>query len=262
MAIAVIALLTVAAGALAPATEASTSAPIEGVWSFNGGQIAVVAGANGTYEGKVVAETKFAQCTHPVDQQIWREITRQPDGSYFGKHQWYFEVSSCPLNPALGPTAWRVLEGPGGVRSLRVCLSAPGGPQPIIASDGSPSGVTFGCVDSARIAPLPASQVLSLRQVASLPSTKKCLSVRHFKIHVHDPRYDAFTTIVITLNGHRLRSTRHGSQIIAMVDLRGLPRGSFALAIHGRTVLGHRISGARIYHTCMSRLRVHRHTAH
>lgn len=253
----IVALLAAAGAATGSVADASASSPIEGVWSFNGGQIAVLTGSNGTFEGKVVAETKFAQCTHPVNQQIWSEMTLQPDGSYFGKHQWYFESTSCPLNPTLGPTAWRVLEGPGGVRFLRVCLSAPGGPQPVIATDGSSSGVTYGCVDSARISPLPASQVLGLQQVASLPSAKRCLSRRSFAVHVRDPAHDPFRSISISISGRRLSVRHRGSFSIAQVDLKGSPKGTFVLAIHGTTVLGRRLSGKRVYHTCVRRASRH-----
>src|SRR5438445_1864086 len=53
---------------VAPAGAASS---IEGIWSFNGGQIGVQRLANGTYAGTVVVETKFAECVHPVGQEIW-----------------------------------------------------------------------------------------------------------------------------------------------------------------------------------------------
>jgi hypothetical protein len=231
----------------------AAAATIEGVWSFNGGQIAIRPAANGTLEGRVVAETKFAECTHPVDQRIWSEIRPQANGSYFGLHQWYFEVSSCPLNPTLGPTAFRVLEASGGVRYLRVCLSSPGGSQPTITADGGSNGATYGCVDSARVGALPSSQVLSLKQLVSLPSARKCVSRRAFAVHVRDPAHDPFKTISISIAGHRLNVVRHGVFNVAMVNLKGLPRGTFTLEVRGRTVLGRRLSGQRSYHTCVKR---------
>ena len=175
------------------------------------------------------------------------------NGSYFGLHQWYFEVSSCPLNPTLGPTAFRVLEASGGVRYLRVCLSSPGGSQPTITADGGSNGATYGCVDSARVGALPSSQVLSLKQLVSLPSARKCVSRRAFAVHVRDPAHDPFKTISISIAGHRLNVVRHGVFNVAMVNLKGLPRGTFTLEVRGRTVLGRRLSGQRSYHTCVKR---------
>src|ERR1035438_1972677 len=109
---------------------------IEGVWSFNGGEIAVQPEGNGKFEGIVVQPTQFATCTHPNGQKIWKEITAQPDGSYWGFHQWY-KTESCVENPVLGPTAWRVVEEAGGGHYLLVCLSAPGKSQPTIPPGSS-----------------------------------------------------------------------------------------------------------------------------
>jgi hypothetical protein len=86
------------------ATAAATS-NIEGVWSFNGGKIAIQPEGNGKFEGVVVAPTKFATCIHPEGQKIWKEITLQPNGSYWGLHQWYKATTTeeCALNQ---PSRW------------------------------------------------------------------------------------------------------------------------------------------------------------
>jgi hypothetical protein len=243
---------------------AAVSPPkIEGVWSFNGGQIAVVHTEEGTFEGKVVAETKFAECAHPVGQRIWSQMRLQGNGSYTGLHQWYFESASCTLNPTLGPTAWRVIQAEGGTHYLRACFSSPGGPQPTIALDGSSSGVTYGCVNSALIAPLPTSSVLSLKRLATLPPNRFCLSRRSFEIHVRDPIHDPFKSITITLAGHALKVTRTGQFSVATVDLRGLPRGAFTISVRATTVLGHVLAGHRTFHTCAKkRLRSVKHGHH
>jgi hypothetical protein len=227
--------------------SANGASNIEGVWSFNGGEIAIQPTAEGSYQGTVVTETKFAECTHPVDQVIWTGMRLQPDGSYWGFHQWYFASDGCALNTTLGPTAWRVVEG-GGTRSLLVCLSSPGTSQPTIAANGAESGATYGCVSSA-----PATVGVATFKLASLPSSKRCLSLRHFKIHLHDPQNDAFTSVVITLRGKRLATTRKGAYTVATVNLRGLPRGAFTLEIRATTVLGQHISGRRTYHTCVTK---------
>jgi hypothetical protein len=142
--------------------SASAASSIEGIWSFNGGQIGIQRLSNGTYEGTVVVATKFAQCTHEVGESIWTNITEQPDGSYWGLHQWF--TANCTKNPELGPTAWRVITEPDGSYYLRVCLSNPGSKsQPEIAADGAPKEepeyaayhVTYGCYSSMLTAPLP-----------------------------------------------------------------------------------------------------------
>lgn len=236
------------------AADAGAGSSIEGVWSFNGGEIAVQKAADGKYEGTVVSETKFAECTHPVGQLIWTDMTPQSDGSFWGFHQWYVtESSKCVLDTEyVGPTAWRVMTTSSGERYLWVCFSKPGGTQPTIAPDGTPAGDTYGCTKSALAAPL-SSGVASFKLVSGLPSTKRCLSLRSFRIHVHDPRNDAFKTVRVTIAGKRLKTVRHGAYIVATVDLRGLPKGTFTLRVTGVTVQGRRLKGSRTYHTCAPR---------
>ena len=90
-------------------------------------------------------------------------MTEQPDGSYWGLHQWY--TANCVEDPVPGPTAWRVVEQPNHSRYMRVCFSHPGTSQPTIAANGAPKSaseyaahnVTFGCYSSALIASLPRS---------------------------------------------------------------------------------------------------------
>src|SRR5262249_12907140 len=135
------------AAASASADYSSTPVSIEGIWSFNGGRVGIQRDQNGTFTGTVVTPTRFATCTHEVGEKMWIGIARQPDGSYWGLHQWFFERPDCPPNPNLGLTTWRVLEDKG-YRQLRVCFSDPGSDeQPTIAPDGRTGDYTYGCVD-------------------------------------------------------------------------------------------------------------------
>jgi len=256
--------------------SAGAASSIEGVWSFNGGQIAVQGLSNGTFAGTVVDETKFAECVHPVGQQIWTGMSLQPDGSYWGYHQWYFE-KTCAENPDRGRAAWRVLEDTDGSKYLLVCLSTPGAssPQPTIAVNGSSENTNYGCIKSALTAPLPiapksgsssssssssgansgspstpVSGVQGEIERLSLPSAKKCLSVRLFKIHLLEPRYDPFKTVRVTLKGRKIATKRHGDYVVATIDLKGFKHGTFTVTVDATTVLGHHLSGRRTYHTC------------
>ena len=243
--------------------SARAESSIEGVWSFNGGQIAVQALSNRTYGGTVVSETKFAECDHPVGQQIWTGITQQPDGSYWGMHQWY--SPNCREDPVRGPTAWRILEAANGSHYLRVCFSHPGTSQPTIAADGAPKGpseypayhVTYGCVSSALIAPLPGSPEKSgkkgTRENLTLPSAKQCLGGRYLKIRLRDPKYDPFKTVTITLKGHKIATSRKGKFVVATISLKRLSMGAITIKIRATTVLGHHLSALRTYHTCIGK---------
>jgi hypothetical protein len=245
--------------------SAGATAGIEGVWSFNGGQIGVQRLSDGTYAGTVVAETKFAECAHPVGQQIWTGMTEQPDGSYWGLHQWY--SANCQEDPQRGPTAWRVLEGANGSHYMRVCFSHPGTSQPMIAADGAPREaseyaayhVTYGCDNSALIASLPVApsgkEGVSGSEGLTLPSAKQCLSARRFKIRLKDPKYDPFKKVTITVNGHKIATSRKGSYVVATIRLKGLPEGAFTIKVRATTVLGHHLSARRTYHICRGKKR-------
>ena len=258
------ALITAAIAFCVGVSGAEASSDIEGVWSFGGGQIAVQPLSDGTYQGTVVAETKFAECVHPVGEVIWTDLAPQPDGSYWGLHQWYFEHSGCKENPERGPAAWRVLEEPDGASYLLVCLSDPGTTQPAIAPSGASSGATYGCIKSALTAPLPTTSLpvsgsgsapsgstgTSAIERLTLPSAKRCLSARVFKIHLAEPKYDPFKTVKVMIKKRSIPTKREGDYVVATINLKGLKRGEFTVVISATTVLGHHLSGTRTYHTC------------
>jgi hypothetical protein len=247
-----VAALAIALACAATAGVASAApAAIERVWSFNGGEVAIQAQPGGGFLGTVVVPTKFAACTHPVGEPMWTSIRAQPDGSYWGSHQWYFETAPCTPNPQPGPTAWRVLKAPSGSSYLLVCFGAPGGRQPTISPAGTPSSVGYGCVRSGEVAPVGAAE--SFKTAVSLPSARRCLSRRSFQIHLRQPHYDPFKTVSVRLATRALVLHRRGDTYAARVDLRGRPRGAFTVRIAITTVLGHRIAGARTYHTCAPR---------
>jgi hypothetical protein len=238
--------------------SASASSSIEGVWAFESGQIAIES-QNGKLEGVVVQETKFKECVHGVAQHIWTELTPQPDGSYWGKHQWYFE--GCELNPELGRAAFRALEASDGSKYLLVCLSYPGSsePQPTIAPSGASEHATYGCIKSTLTSPLPTTTTTTTTTTTkptgeierlSLPSANKCLSARLFKIHLAEPKYDPFKTVVVKVKGKKVKTVRQGNYVVATINLKSFEKGKFTVAISATTVLGHHLSGTRTYHTC------------
>jgi hypothetical protein len=256
--IVVAALLSVSAASAGATSETSE---IEGVWSFEAGQVDIVSTPGGKFEGIVTVATTFASCPHKVGEHMWTGLTPQADGSYWGLHQWFH--ADCTPNTTLGPTAWRVLREPNGSRYLRVCFSDPGTSQPTIAANGAPLEaseyghyhVTYGCVRSALTAPLPVAPGTSATGAVehlTLPSTKakQCLRSRLFKIRLKDPRYDPFKTVKITLKGHRIATSHRGQYVVATINLRGPAKGTFTIKIRATTVLGHHLSANRTYHTC------------
>jgi hypothetical protein len=237
----------------AAGSVARAAPPVEGVWSFNGGRIAVQSSQPGVFTGTVVAPTTFSLCTHPVGEDIWTSMTLQPDGSYWGLHQWFFESSECVRNPALGQSAWRVLQNAQG-RYLRACFSEPGsGLQPTIAPDGLVANASYGCVDSSLLAAVP--DVSShLSRYVFFPASKGCLGRRVLRIHIHDPKNDPIKTIAVTFSGggvsRKAKVKREKAGAVAIVKLVGLPSNLVTVKVQLTTVLGQHLSGSRRYRRC------------
>jgi hypothetical protein len=236
---------------------ARAEAPIEGVWSFNGGRIAVQEQQPGVFGGTVVSPTTFSLCAHPSGEQIWTQMVRQPDGSYWGQHQWYFESSECLRNPALGQTAWRVLQSAKG-RYLRACFSEPGSNlQPTIAANGTTTNATFGCVDSALLATVPDISAATVDRYVHFPPTTTCLSRQRLRIRIDDPENDPLKKVVVTAaaGGSRVKAKiRHRrGRFIAVLNLRSLPGNSIVVRVRITTLLGQHLKTRQVYQRCGGR---------
>jgi hypothetical protein len=85
-----------------------------------------------------------------------------------------------------------------------------------------------------------------------LPSTHRCRSRRHFRIHLHALRGVRLRSARVTVAGYHVRTLR-GRWLRAVVDLRGLPLGRYQVRIVARTVRGNRLVSVRTYGTCTPR---------
>ncbi len=242
------------------AASASAAAPsIQGVWSFNGGTVIVTPDASGQLVGTVSSPTTFANCVHPAGQAMWTDLQVSANGMFSGMHQWYHgSGASCTPESELGPTAFRVLTESDGSSVLRVCFNQPGTTMPSIAPDGTPSNVNYGCTDSTPVAPVPTvaptfSQTITLppngEQTAGTETV--CRSLRHFAIHIREPKNDPFVKLTVYLNKRVFKTLRHGQEITAVINLRGLPKGTYTVRIWARTAAGFIVRGHRTYHTCV-----------
>ncbi|MGH2940404.1 MAG: hypothetical protein ACRDPE_20040 [Solirubrobacterales bacterium] len=221
------------------------------MWSFNGGRIVVQEQQPGVFEGTVVAPTTFSLCAHPEGEQIWTQMVEQPDGSYWGNHQWFFETSECVRNPAPGPTAWRVLQNAEG-RYLRACFSEPGSNlQPTIAPSGASANATFGCVDSSLLAVLPEA---SASKYLSLPSNRSCTARRTLRVRIKSPKDNPVQQIVVTATGGGVtvkgKIHRTAKGIFAVVPLARLTSPRFAVKVSVTTLLGDHLTKKRSYRRC------------
>jgi hypothetical protein len=245
--------LAVACGLSILPSAAGATAPIEGVWSFKGGAVDVLGQSDGTLIGIVSVPVKFASCVHPVNEHMWTEMRPQPDGSYYGKHQWFFK--NCTPNPVPGPTVWRLLENPQKETFLRVCFAEPQKAQPTISPNGTPENA-FLCVDSAAIQKLPSNVKKSGSQaLLSLPSAKVCLKASTLKIAPRNPKYDSLKQVVVWVNGKKVANLHTAKQLKRPIRLTRLPNGTFKVRVLAITILNHRVTITRVYHRCKK----HRH---
>jgi hypothetical protein len=242
--------------AAAPAT-ASAAADLEAVWSFSGGQVAIQAQSDGTFDGTVIRPTTFSECTHPTGEIVWDDVRAQSDGQYWGRHQW-FRLPSCEYHNR-GNTAFRVLTKPDGAKFLRVCWAGPEDEfqtvQPSIAPDGTDTNAPRGCQDSDLVSELP-SQPPTLKEIATLPkSGRRCGSRRNFTIRLREPRGDALKSAKVRLNRKNIPVRRVNDRLTARINLTGLPKGRYTVRITAQTYLGRTIKGARTYRTCAKKRR-------
>jgi hypothetical protein len=126
------------------------------------------------------------------------------------------------------------------------------GAQSGVAGSGDSGTTPFGAAPGA-----PAPQVAQRPAFASgrgaaakLPSSTSCKSRRKFTIHLRKPpRGDRIKSARVTINGKRQKVLR-GKRVRAIVNLRGLPKGTFRVLITVKTKKGRTLRSARTYRTC------------
>jgi len=98
----------------------------------------------------------------------------------------------------------------------------------------------------------------SLNQVAAafgLPSARRCVSRRNFRIRLRRPRGVRIKSAQVRVNNRRVRVRRVRGRFTARVDLRGFPAGRFTVRIRIRTESERTLEGRRRYRTCAPRRR-------
>jgi hypothetical protein len=96
-------------------------------------------------------------------------------------------------------------------------------------------------------------------KVIGLPSNRKCVSRRKFRIRIRQPGGIQIQTALVFVNGKKVRVlTRKVFQRkrkVANVNLRGLPKGVFRVRIVVLTADGKTLRGTRKYRTCTKKRR-------
>lgn len=102
----------------------------------------------------------------------------------------------------------------------------------------------------------PSHKPISAAAAFSLPSAKQCVSHREFTIHVRKLRGITWVSAVIKINHKRIK-TLGRAHITALVNLVGLPKGTFVLSITAKASNGQSAAGTRTYHTCAPKSKSH-----
>jgi hypothetical protein len=95
---------------------------------------------------------------------------------------------------------------------------------------------------------------LKAKDVLSLPSSRRCVSRRAFRIRLRTPKGARITGVVVKVNTKRVKTVR-GRRITAPVNLRGLPKGRFTVSIQITLADGRKVTGTRRYRTCTPKRR-------
>jgi hypothetical protein len=91
--------------------------------------------------------------------------------------------------------------------------------------------------------------------IQGLPSPRKCLSKRRFKIHIRRYPGISYVEAIVFVNRKKVGTVKsRGGQFSAPINLRGLPAGTYPVKITVITSTGSIISGTRRYHTCLKKL--------
>lgn len=118
-------------------------------------------------------------------------------------------------------------------------------PQPVAENPIAPSPPLLPS-PLQRPPPAPAGAVAAQ---LGLPTRRACVSRRRFRIKLRQPRGERLASAEVLVAGKRVKAVR-GARVTAPVDLRNLPKGSFAVEVRAVTASGKRLTETRRYRTC------------
>lgn len=102
--------------------------------------------------------------------------------------------------------------------------------------------------------PPPPPAVAPVVAPAVLPSNRKCVSRRRFRIRLRESKDDPLARAMVFVGKKRVKVLK-GKRLTAPVDLRGLPKGKVVVRVVGITKSGRRAESKRRYRTCVPRRR-------
>jgi len=236
-------------GLSAATSQAQSAAPWTGVWKTTYGDLTLTqdgasitgsyqyfdcaATVSGTVSGNVFSG-RFVQCSRQGDFQFTLSTDQ---GAFTG--QWNNDGSATKQS-------WDGTRIGGPASPPLATTPTPAGPA---CSDTGDLDSEDSCGGTGAKPP-----AFGPSGVISIPSAKKCVSRRAFKIRIRKRKGRTYVSASVFVNGKRVRVLRGRSRLTAGVNLRGLPKGRFTVKIIVITTKGEVIQGTRRYRTCTKKL--------
>ena len=92
--------------------------------------------------------------------------------------------------------------------------------------------------------------VVAAKANLGLPASNVCLSKRRFVVHPRAPRNVTLVSVTIQINGRTVKQAKLGKRATT-VNLTGLPKGTFKVALITKSSKGKLYEDIRTYHTCV-----------
>ncbi len=104
------------------------------------------------------------------------------------------------------------------------------------------------------VSPLPVVKppALLASDIVSLPSAKRCVSRRRFRIRLRAPKGVQLASAEVFVGKKRVKAVK-GKRLTAPIDLRGLPKGRFTVKVVAKAADGRTVTETRRYRTCAPR---------
>jgi plastocyanin len=171
-----------------------------------------------------------------------------------GDHNVVFDDGSFTQPPGADPSLWtvsRTFNAAGAFRYYCVAHGLAGGigmAGTVVVNQAAPSGGSGSAPG--------VSQPRSPTSQQTVPAT--CVSKRKFRIRLREPRGTRIRSANVSVNGRSVAVTRRRVdgklRHTAEVDLRGLGKGTYTVAIVATSDKGKELRGKRVYRTCADKL--------
>jgi hypothetical protein len=196
------------------------------------------------------ANTGLPQISGPA--QAGQTLSCSP-GSWTGAPTSYSYAWSRGGTPVAGATSQAYGLTAADVGSAITCTVTASNPDGATAATSAPTGTVVAAPSGSSPATPPAAPAPSplpkAAEVILLPGKRSCASRRKFRIRVKAVAGVTYSSVAVWVNGKRVKVLK-GERTTAQVNLRGLPRGTFAARIAVTTKDGRKLKHTRRYRTC------------